>query len=139
MAYYHPRTAAETSPSTEYARVLEKTAHEVRKIVSTDETKPVIPDTVKTLHDLLFQVILNNEIPVNTILSMRSDKSSRALSPQLFEGMWTIAFALGLVRGYEKNTMYKGKIESGIQKVKRTAILDYLKQRTIQTSSIEGE
>lgn len=138
MAYYHPRTAAETSPSTEYAKVLETTAREVRKIVSVDETNPVIPDTVKTLHDLLFRVILNNEIPVDTILSMRSDKSSRDLSPQLFEGMWTIAFSLGLVRGYEKNSMYKGKIETGIQKIKRTTILDYLKSRTIQTSSSEG-
>lgn len=138
MAYYHPRTAAETSPSTEYARVLETTAREVRKIVSTDETKPVIPDTVKNLHDLLFQVILNNEIPVDAILSMRSNKSARALSPQLFEGMWTIAFALGLVRGYENNTMYKGKIESGIQKINRTKILDYLRERKVQTSSIEG-
>ena len=97
-----------------------------------------MPTTVKNLYDLLFQVILNKDIPVKQILRMRSDNSTRSLSPQTFEGMWTIALALGVVPGYENITMMSGKVETGLQKVNRTEMLQFLKSQPLATSSKSG-
>ena len=138
--YFHPKTAELAVPSKEYIKVLNTTAQEVRRILLDESGAPLMPETVKTLHDLLFQVILNKNIPVNQILNMRHRTSSRDLRPQTFEGMWRIAFALGVVPGYENVTIYKGKIEEGLRdgKVDRTGTLAYLKTRRIETSRVDG-
>lgn len=138
--YFHPKTAELAVPSKEYIKVLNTTAQEVRRILLDESGAPLMPETVKTLHDLLFQVILNKNIPVNQILNMRHPTSSRDLRPQTFEGMWRIAFALGVVPGYENVTLYKGKIEEGLRegKVNRVDTLAYLKTRPIGTSRVDG-
>ena len=138
MAYYHPRTGSEATPTVEYARVLETTSREVRRIVSTDEEAPIMPAGIKTLHDLLFRVLLNPRIPVEQILSLRASNTTRELPPQVFEGMWKIVFALGLVPGYESARLYKGKIEGSPKRVKKTSILAHLEGTSIATSSSEG-
>ena len=97
-----------------------------------------MPTTVKTLYDLLFQVILNEEIPIKQILRMRSDTSTRNLSPQTFEGMWTIALALGVVPGYENITMMSGKVETRLERVERSNMLTFLKSQPLATSSKSG-
>jgi hypothetical protein len=136
--YYHPKTGIETPPSIEYAKILTTTAQEVRRDVTNDSDALVMPATVKTLYDLLFQVILNEGIPVKQILSMRSDTSIRSLTPQVFEGMWTIALALGVVPGYESITMMSGKVETGLEKVVRSNTLMFLKDQPLATSSKSG-
>ena len=138
--YFHPKTAEPAVPSKEYIRTLNTTAQEVRRILLDDSGAPIMPETVKTLHDLLFQVILNKNIPVNQILNMRHPVSSRDLRPQTFEGMWRIAFALGVVPGYENVTILKGKVEEGFRegKVNRVDTLAYLKTRPIGTSRVDG-
>lgn len=139
-SFFHPKTGNEIAPSTEYIKVLNITAQEVRKILVDETGAPIMPETVKTLHDLLFQVILNKDIPIHQILNMRHPTSSRDLRPQTFEGMWRIAFALGVVPGYETVTLYDGKIEEGLEgkNIKREDILEYLKRRPIGTSRIDG-
>jgi superfamily II DNA or RNA helicase len=138
--YFHPKTAELAVPSKEYIKVLNTTAQEVRKTLLEDSDAPLMPKTVETLYDLLFQVILNKKYSVNQILNMRHPTSSRDLRPQTFEGMWRIAFALGVVPGYENVTIYKGKIEEGLKggKVDRTGTLAYLKTRSIATSKEDG-
>jgi Type III restriction enzyme, res subunit/N-6 DNA Methylase len=139
-SFFHPKTGNEIAPSTEYIKLLNTTAQEVRKILLDETGAPIMPESVKTLHDLLFQVILNKDIPIEQILNMRHPTSSRDLRPQTFEGMWRIAFALGVVPGYETVTLYDGKIEEGLEgkNVKREDILEYLKRRPIGTSRIDG-
>lgn len=136
--YYHPKTGADALPTIDYAKILEATSREVRKIVSSSDGAPIMPETVKTLYDLLFQVILNKDVAVNQILSMRSSTSVRNLSPQTFEGMWTIAFALGVVPGYENVVMHIGKVETGLTPVKKEQILQFLKSSSLATSSKSG-
>lgn len=138
--YFHPKTAEPAVPSKEYIKALNTTAQEVRRILLDESGAPIMPETVKTLHDLLFQVILNKDIPVNQILNMRHPVSSRDLRPQTFEGMWRIAFSLGVVPGYENVTIYKGKVEEGLRdgKVNRVDTLAYLKTRPIGTSRVDG-
>jgi superfamily II DNA or RNA helicase len=138
MMYYHPKSGSETPPSIEYARVLTTTAQEVRRDLANDPSAPIMPADVKTLHDLLFRVLLNEDIPVKQILSMRSSTSVRSLAEQVFEGMWTIAFALGVVPGYESVTMLKGKVETGLTKVERSETLKFLKESSVATSSKSG-
>lgn len=139
-SFFHPKTGNEIAPSTEYIKVLNSTAQEVRKILLDESGAPIMPESVKTLYDLLFQVLLNKDIPVNQILNMRHPTSTRDLRPQTFEGMWRIAFALGVVPGYENVTIYNGKVEEGLQgkDIKRNNVLDYLKKRDIATSRIDG-
>ena len=86
--YFHPKTAELAVPSKEYIKVLNTTAQEVRKTLLEDSDAPIMPESVKTLYDLLFQVILNKKYSVNQILNMRHPTSSRDLRPQTFEGMW---------------------------------------------------
>jgi hypothetical protein len=138
--YFHPKTAELAVPSKEYIKVLNTTAQEVRRILLDESSALIMPESVKTLYDLLFQVILNKKYSVNQILNMRHPTSSRDLRPQTFEGMWRIAFALGVVPGYENVTIYKGKIEEGLRdgKVDRTGTLAYLKTRPIGTSRVDG-
>jgi hypothetical protein len=141
MAFYHPRTGTDATPSVDYARVLEATSREVRRIVSAEDEAPIMPEGVTTLHDLLFQVLLNPAIPVPQILSLRASSTTRSLPPQTFEGMWKIVFALGLVPGYEGVQLYRGKVEEAIHPVQRTDILRVLadpKLGNIKTSSLGG-
>ncbi len=138
MAYFHPRTGSETTPSIDYARVLETTSREVRRIVSADAEVLIMPKDVKTLSDLLFKVLLNNDIPVNQILSLRASDTVRELPPQTFEGMWKIVFGLGLVPGYENVKLYKGKVEKTLVVVKKAKMLDHLAATDLATSSKEG-
>ncbi len=141
MAFYHPRTGTDAAPSVDYARVLEATSREVRRIVSAEDDAPIMPEGVTTLHDLLFQVLLNPEIPVSQILSLRASSTTRSLPPQTFEGMWKIVFALGLVPGYEGVQLYRGKVEEAIHHVPRPEILRVLadpKLGNIKTSSLGG-
>lgn len=136
--YYHPKTGTETPPSIEYAKILTTTAQEVRRDLTNDSDALVMPPKVKTLYDLLFQVILNEDIPVKKILSMRSNTSVRSLTPQVFEGMWTLALALGVVPGYESITMMEGKVETGLTPVLRANTLKFLKDQPLATSSKSG-
>ena len=140
MSYYHPRTGEGATLSKEYLHDLSDTALEVRKKLNEIKDAPVLPADVKNLHDLLFKVILDEKISVNRILECRSDKTSRDLSPQLFEGMWIIAFALGLIPGFpiDRIQIYTGKITEDISPVNRVRTLEYLKSRSIATSSREG-
>ena len=136
--FFHPKTGSDIAPSNEYIKILNTTAQEVRKILIDDTGAPVMPDTVKNLYDLLFQVILNKNIPINQILNLQSPNSVRSLAPQTFEGMWTIAFALGVVPGYENVVMYRGKVETGLTKIDRKNTLGYLKDQPLTTSSKSG-
>jgi Type III restriction enzyme, res subunit len=136
--YFHPKTGETADVTQEYARTLSTTAAEVRKILTTDASALLMPDTVKTLHDLLFQVILNNDIPVNKILTMQKKDSTKDLATATFEGMWTIAFALGVVPGYENITMYSGKVEKGAKQIARVDTLAFLKDQSLATSSKSG-
>ncbi len=138
MAYFHPRTGSETTPSIDYARVLETTSREVRRIVSSETEAPIMPKDVKTLADLLFKVLLNTDIPVNQILSLRASDTVRELPPQTFEGMWKVVFGLGLVPGYENVKLYKGKVEKTLVVVKKAKMLDHLAATDLATSSKEG-
>jgi len=140
MSYYHPRTGEGATLSKEYLHDLSDTTLEVRKKLKEIKDAPILPADVKNLHDLLFKVILDDKISVNRILECRSDKTSRDLSPQLFEGMWIIAFALGLIPGFpiDRIQVYTGKITEVIAPVNRVRTLEYLKSRTIATSSREG-
>lgn len=141
MAFYHPRTGSEATPSVDYARVLESTSREVRRIVSAEDEAPIMPEGVATLHDLLFRVLLNPEIPVSQILSLRASTTTRSLPPQTFEGMWKIVFALGLVPGYEGVQLYRGKVEESIHPIPRPELLRVLadpKLGNLKTSSLGG-
>ena len=141
MAYYHPRTGIDTTPSVDYARVLESTSRDVRRLLSAEESAPIMPESVTTLHDLLFKVLLNPDIPVSQILSLRASATTRSLPPQTFEGMWKIVFALGLVPGYESVQLYRGKVEEAIHPVPRADVLRILadpKLGNIKTSSLGG-
>ena len=140
MSYYHPRTGEGATLSKEYLHDLSDTALEVRKKLNEIKDAPVLPADVKNLHDLLFKVILDEKISVNRILECRSDKTARDLSPQLFEGMWIIAFSLGLIPGFpiDRIQIYTGKITEDITPIKRAQTLEYLKSRSIATSSREG-
>lgn len=141
MAYYHPRTGSEATPNVEYARILESTSREVRRLVSAEHDAPIMPRGVKTLHDLLFKVILNRDIPVEQILTLRASDTVRELPPQTFEGMWKVVFALGLVPGYENVRLYKGKVEEGLRLIKRDKTLQHLANpefNSLATSSKSG-
>jgi Type III restriction enzyme, res subunit len=140
MSYYHPRTGEGATLSKEYLHDLSDTTLEVRKKLKEIKDAPILPADVKNLYDLLFKVILDDKISVNRILECRSDKTARDLSPQLFEGMWIIAFALGLIPGFpiDRIQVYTGKITEVIAPVNRVRTLEYLKSRTIATSSREG-
>ena len=138
MAYFHPRTGSETTPSIDYARVLETTSREVRRIVSSETEAPVMPTGVETLSDLLFKVLLNTEIPVNQILSLRASNTVRELPPQTFEGMWKVVFGLGLVPGYENVKLYKGKVEKTLAVVKKAKMLDHLAASKLATDNTSG-
>ena len=142
MAYYHPRTGADAAPTIEYARVLESTSREVRQIVSAEEEAPIMPRGIKTLHNLLFRVLLNRDIPVDKILSLRPNGVDPGVRPEeLFEGTWKIVFALGLVPGYEGARICKGKVEERLTCMRKTKILGHLDDRVhgnIKTSSLSG-
>jgi len=136
--FYHPKTGSDIAPSKEYIKILSSTAQEVRTILNVDSRFQIMPDTVKTLHDLLFKVILNKKIEINQILDMRHSTSSSDLRPKTFEAMWTIAFALGVVPGYENITLFSGKVETGLTKIDRRRMLTYLMEQPIQTSNKSG-
>jgi type I restriction-modification system DNA methylase subunit len=138
MAYYHPKTGSEATPNIEYARILDSTSREVRRLVSAENEAPVIPPGVKTLHDLLFKVVLDRRISVEQILSLRASDTTRELPPQTFEGLWKIVFALRLVPGYETVRLYKGKVEEGLVQVPRSKILRHLAKNKLATSSESG-
>ena len=138
MAYYHPKSGSEVEISKDYVKVLTGTAHEVRQLLDKTSERPIMPESVKTLYDLLEQIILNPKIPVHQILEYRQDKTTRDLAPQTFEGMWTIAFALGAVRGYESVVLQSGKVETGLTPIPKQSVLDALKQASILTSSKSG-
>ena len=136
MPYFSPRTGAETDVSPAYASELSSTAHEVRKLLADAETSLAIPDTVTSLFTLLTDVMLNPEIPVSQILSMRAPKNVDA--PKLFENMWTIAFSLGIVPGFENIVMHKGKVDEGTKRMSRSEVLITLKNTAIGTSNASG-
>lgn len=134
MAYFHPKTGADAVPDREYVKVLTTTAQEVRTLLREEEVVP-LPSGVRTLYDLLAKVLLNEEIPIQKIANMTSKGVSVG---NMFENMWTLAFALGVVPGYENIRLLRGKIETRPTEDTRAETLAFLKRAELNRGSEGG-